>query len=663
MRERNPFLIRTAERINNEDDFIKLFSPKIIDIIKEHIDGHSLWNQFFRFQSSPGGGKTSLLKLFSPRVLFKLRQIFKSRTESNSDIDSLFNNLKGLGVYDNQDNVNVLALYISCASDYDKINNLTISDTKKSRLFISLLNSRIFISFIRSIIDYFKINKPNADLKDELKKVKLYPLSSISLPTDFPIDCNALDLYEWSGKLEKFIYREIDGLHNEAIDINEHTGLFSAQLLTCNQIFYEGKDSIPSNIAIQFDDVQKLALDQCNFLINEIIEKRPSNGIWFAERLDLFNLDYLWSREASTEGRDYFELNLEEIFRGKSRFKDFAVNIAEKRVERAKDVNISSFPSIILDDIGLSDEKITHLSEKVIDKIKKSTIKYHIYESLIKSIQDNTSISKFETLTELRILQILIERKEKKDRVEPLLFSSNFLEKEYEIEKKKLSSKNGNYLLKRDYDVPFYFGFDNLVGLSNSNVEQFLAFSGRLFENFLSSKIIGNDAPIDAQLQEKIFSIEVEKRWNNLNTLSSSQDVKSLLKSVAMFCSSEDDKPGFPYRGVTGFALKLEDRKRLTDPKFWENNPHYETIAQTLTVAISNNLLEVNVNRKQGQKGSETKTIFYLNRWICLKYNLSFGYSGWRSINLDTLGNWIKRGYYKKSDKETMKTSTENLYD
>ena len=80
MRERNPFLIRTAERIDNEDDFIKLFSPEVIDVIQHAIEGHSLWNQFFKIQSSPGGGKTSLLTLFGPRILLKIRQNTRNKS-------------------------------------------------------------------------------------------------------------------------------------------------------------------------------------------------------------------------------------------------------------------------------------------------------------------------------------------------------------------------------------------------------------------------------------------------------------------------------------------------------------------------------------------------------------------------------------------------------
>jgi hypothetical protein len=662
MRERNPFLIRTAERISNEDEFIKLFSPKIIDIIRDNIEGYSLWNQFFRFQSSPGGGKTSLLKLFSPSILFRLQQIFKSRIDSNPDIDSLYKNLKLLDAYTDKDELNVLTLYISCASDYDNISNLNISESKKNRLFVSLMNSRILIAFVRTFLDFLKIKKPDSDFKAELRKLKIKPNSALNIPSDFPINCNALDLYNWSGKLENIIYREIDGLKNNDDIIREHSGLFSAQLLTSSQLSYEG-DGFPTNFAILFDDAQKLALEQYNFLSNEIIEKRPSNGIWFAERLDLFSLDELWSKDASTGGRDYVkEINLEELLRGKSKFKEFSINVAEKRVERSKDVSLNSFPSTLLNEVNISEDKINELITEVQNKISRISQNKLTYINLLNFIDNRKYDNKFDKLCELRIAQIIIERKEKKESKEPSLFENEYLTDEFEIEKKKFSRNNSNYLLSRDYNIPFYFGYDNLVGLSSSNIEQFLAFSGRLFENIISAKTLGNDSRISSQEQERILLKEVDRRWKDLNSLSNSNQVKSLLDSIAKFCSSQDNIPGFPYRGATGFALSLDDRKRLTDPKFWQNNPHYEVIARTLTVAIANNLIEVSIDRKQGIKGDPPKTLFFLNRWICLKYNLSFGYSGWRKVNLDTIGKWIKRGY-KEEDTNIIEISTKNLYD
>lgn len=640
MRERNPFLIRSAERISSEDEFIKLFSPKIIEIVKNNLEGYSLWNQFFRFQSSPGGGKTSLLRLFSFPVLSRLKRIFIDRIDSNSDIDSLYKNLMELEAFNRKDEIDIFSIYISCASDYLNIENIENNEDSKNRLFITLLNSRILVAFVRAFIELLKIQSPKSDFRTELKKLTLNPSSSIELPSNFPLKCNGLILYEWASNMEKSIYRKLDGFENH--EIEGHNSLFSVQLLSNNCIEYQSSFNFPSKVAIFLDDVQKLSVNQYKYLTNQIIEKRPQNGIWFAERLDLFNLNKLWSKDASTEGRDYVkEINLEELFRKKRGFREYSINIADKRIERAKDNFSRSFPSILMEEIEIDTSKINELITKVKSKIYSIANNSNRYENIINHITDNSNYSSLQTLYELRIAQVLIERLEKKQRKIPTLFTLSFPISEFEEEKSKLSHNNSKYLLRRDYDFPFYFGYKNLVGLASSNVEQFLAFSGRLFEDFISSKVVKNDMYLGSAQQEAILKKEAEKRWNDLGSLSSSKEIKSFLTSFAKFCSKEDDNPGFSYKGVTGFGLEYHEREKLINNDNWHFNPHYEKIAKVLRVLIANNLIEVILEKKQGQKQFRPKTVFYLNRWICLKFGLSFGYSGWRTLNLEILGKWI----------------------
>ena len=73
---RNPFLIRTAEQAESDDQFLSLFSLAVLDLLPE--DGS--WNRFQPIVSAPGGGKSTLLRLFTPRVL---TSIANSRHEAD----------------------------------------------------------------------------------------------------------------------------------------------------------------------------------------------------------------------------------------------------------------------------------------------------------------------------------------------------------------------------------------------------------------------------------------------------------------------------------------------------------------------------------------------------------------------------------------------------
>ncbi|HQS52414.1 MAG TPA: hypothetical protein PLN99_10990, partial [Daejeonella sp.] len=59
-----------------------------------------------------------------------------------------------------------------------------------------------------------------------------------------------------------------------------------------------------------------------------------------------------------------------------------------------------------------------------------------------------------------------------------------------------------------------------------------------------------------------------------------------------------------------------------------------------ISTCVAFNLLEIKeVN--QGEKGQKWQ-VYYLNRWLCVKFNLPFSYGGWRHKNTDELLKWTK---------------------
>ena len=77
---RNPFALRASEKIATDDTFVRLFSPDSLKGIESFFKEFGLWKQVVCFQAPPGGGKTTLLRLFSPRVL---RNIMRYKSDSN----------------------------------------------------------------------------------------------------------------------------------------------------------------------------------------------------------------------------------------------------------------------------------------------------------------------------------------------------------------------------------------------------------------------------------------------------------------------------------------------------------------------------------------------------------------------------------------------------
>ena len=67
---RNPFLIRTAEQSESDDQFLNLFSLAVLDLLPE--DGS--WNRLLPIVSAPGGGKSTLLRL-PTNTIFRRRSL------------------------------------------------------------------------------------------------------------------------------------------------------------------------------------------------------------------------------------------------------------------------------------------------------------------------------------------------------------------------------------------------------------------------------------------------------------------------------------------------------------------------------------------------------------------------------------------------------------
>ena len=66
---RNPFTLRASEKITTDDIFVRLFSFDALGNLEKHYLEDTLWGHTIFIQAVPGCGKTSLLRLFSPKVL------------------------------------------------------------------------------------------------------------------------------------------------------------------------------------------------------------------------------------------------------------------------------------------------------------------------------------------------------------------------------------------------------------------------------------------------------------------------------------------------------------------------------------------------------------------------------------------------------------------
>ena len=225
---RNPFRMQTSEQIESDVIFLRLFGHGALDLLPKE----DLWNRVHIIRSAPGGGKTSLLRLFTPGALLTLHA-----HRSSDDFKELYQGMENLGAIGDA-GPKVLGVMLSCSkSNYDSLEDLEFDMAHKKRLLFSLLDSRIILTALRGILDLKRLEYPA-----DLDRISFKAPSILNLPRGFPPQCNGKDLCRWAYNTEKAVYEAIDSFGPANFEsLNGHENLVSAFMLKANSILCDDK--------------------------------------------------------------------------------------------------------------------------------------------------------------------------------------------------------------------------------------------------------------------------------------------------------------------------------------------------------------------------------------------------------------------------------------
>lgn len=625
-KSRNPFRLRASEKIESEANFLRLYCPLAVDTLLDKAEKESLWNKVLFIRSAPGAGKTSLLKLFEPSAL---QSLYSRRSQEYSELYTI---LKKLNVF-NDSGTCLLGVLLTCTRNYEILDDLNIDDINKKRLFFSLLNSRIILSTLRGMCHLKNIPFP-----DGLKKINYTYSNEQHYFKNIHVPCTGYDLYLWALSLEKEIYNKLDSLLPlTEIPIEGHDELFSFEVLKPSY-FNLDNEPVCEKLLFMFDDAHKLSAYQRNIFIKYIVGKRDISNVWISERKEVLEpLEIL----GSIESRDYEVINIEKFWQDKpSRFEKILESIANKRASASSE-DVNTFQENLENDWNEDeiDIRLKAAIELYKNRINQIALIYGRFDNWINYL-NNFKGSPFQCCILYKKAEILINRNIRKTQ----------LSLEFELSEEELTAKldstlddAAKFYVSREINLPYYFGFSNLVKLSNNNIEQFLSFSASLFEEILSNNLAGNNILLTAEKQEKIIKSIVERKWIDLpRIIPSGSLVISFLDQLTKFVLKETNKPNAPIiQGVTGFAITNSSLGTLFGHDNWLSNNAYFPLVNVLSICLAYNLLESR-EVTQGIKGQK-HMVFYLNRWLCMKFNLPLAYGGWKSKGADELLKWIKQ--------------------
>lgn len=621
----NPFLERMSERTTSDMEFVRLFSPKILEKLAED----AFEGAVHVFRSAPGAGKTTLLRAFTPSAL---RAFWNSR--ARPELAESFQKLVNRGVLSEGDSPQLLGVFLSCASGYADLPSS--EGLQQEGLFRALLDCRIVLRTLRSLGALLGLGTPEQLATVHLDYAAVPPLQGI------PVLGNALELAKWAEEHEQRVYAQLDAFLGPLNGgLPTHLRFEGVLWLQSIQFRYEGRVVAPQRL-LMVDDMHKLRRKQHAMMIDELTVMRPSIPIWLAERTVALGTELL--SQGAREGRDLREYNLDKMWsdpKGLSQFISYAQNIVDRRMKNQDVVPVGSFTQCLRDEL-VSGEVRSQLAEGI--RRFRNEVERHQssqrYLQWLARAEQYTNEPNVESLVELYVTRILLVRDESKRQMS---LDLTLTEEELEDRDSSQVRAAAELFMHEELGIPYYFGFDRLCVMATNNVEELLALSAALYVGLQAKQVLRKaELILSAQEQEKILR-DAASRKREFIPKSHTEGTRAqrLLDSIGAFCYDQTFAPNAPYApGVTGVRLSRTELAKLTAPSK-PLGPAGQTVARVLAECAAENLL---VQRESQATGSrDSGTIFYLNRSLCVHYGLPLQMGGWRDVSAGDLIKWMER--------------------
>lgn len=628
MREtRNPFKLRRAENIDTDTTFLSLFEPGILEIIAE--EGLPETVQLIR--SAAGGGKTSLLRLFTPSAL---QRLYSRRVEDHD----LFSRLQALGVIDDR-GPRLLGVPLLCGRNYAGLEDLRLDSAIRTRLFLGLLNARIMLAVLRSALALRGFEYPQ-----DINRVWVRATNSIDyIPSELEFPCSGGRLYDWARTVEKTICSALDSFGPlESLSLPGFDSLFALGVLQPEGLTIDQRP-VAERIVIMMDDIHMLTTAQRVLLIERVVEARSKIGIWIAERFEALSTEELLASGSKLERDHAAPIELEWYWRARhERFEKHVMRIADRRVRASLETELDAFRSCLEETLdGPEYESMfEHALSEVRKRIHRKAGKIVLFREWIQDLEGRQG-SLRELAINWRALEIIMERVLRRpqrglfDNDAPLPSAQLVAEADSPVK------HAAELFLSKEFDLPYYYGSGRVARLASLNIEQFLGLSGTIFEEVLGAELIRTGSTvISARRQHLLMKKAAQAFWDDIpNNVRHGREVRALLDSVGRFSAWYTYRPTAPNDpGVSGTAIRMSERRLLMDRQGLLKRPDRSRFAELLASALAHNYLVADLDYKC--KG-ELWMVLNLNRLLCVQFDLPLGYGLYKERPLDELCRWI----------------------
>lgn len=627
----NPFHARASEHQREAHRFISTFGAGAVSMLPE-----ALWDRLLILRSSPGAGKTSLMRLFTIDSLLWVRGRLR-------DSDPLREELANIGALVDGEPTR-LGVLLDLDRDYRALLDLPIREDVALRLFLRLLDTRIMLGVLRAALLFAGEEYPGSAELFRLEMDSTEP--DVEAAVEWIGGTGGGGILNYARDTERRVLGLLNALLTSDLEADPQAGhheLMSLRVLSACAIRV-GNRRLGAQPLLMFDDGHALDNRQRSALLEQLGRRRPSPGRWYSERFEALS-DQELLQSLGTAGRDHVLVNLDHIARAgngrrfhKGRHDRVLVDIATRRaapVLKTYAQEEQDFFSLLdppdSAEFPQSDETIGQVRERAL-ALSGGKARYDRWVAEAAGMAGRTAALKW------RELEILITRDREREQD---LFERELTPEDLDDRSSASLREGAEVSLANEFNLPFYAGQSRILQLGSHNTEQFLNLCGDLFEELLVSVSVGRRPTLAPRRQDRLLRDASERYWESIpRTVPSGRDVQAIVSRIVEIAKAEANKPTMPYPpGVTGTAMLMSERTLLLDPAYREANPGADRLLTALASAVASNVLAADLD--YAVKGNRYMVI-YLNRLLCPRFGLPLGRGSFRERRLSTMLGWVR---------------------
>lgn len=629
----NPFYARASEQHRDAPQFVTTFGAGALDMLPG-----AIWDRLILLRSSPGAGKTSLMRLFTVENLEWVR----TRTKST---EPLYRQLTEMGAIDDA-HPRKLGVLIDLDRDYRSLLDLPISSEISRRLFLRLLDVRVLVGALRAALTLRHRSFPRdigeVTLEDRGVDGRVGALlDRLGGPTGG-------GLLAYARATERTILHLLDALLS--VDVEEvpegHNELYSLSVLADARMVIGG-EPLEAQPLVMFDDGHSLERLQRDILLKELRIRRTSVARWYSERFEALSDQELLSGLGS-EGRDVALVDLDSIARqgskdgrrfSKGRYERVLTDIARRRAAPLL-ANYAQeqqeFLELLEDDRDLLIHEHVGIVEALEDRVVALAAGEPRYEEWLREARRRSGMDAAVRWRELEVL-ILRDRHRQQN-----LFDEQLADHDIDSRSSAAVREAVTLAVANEFKLPYYAGSSMVVRLGSHNAHQFLNICGDLFAEMLVDVSLGRPPRLSVARQHRVLFNASKRLWESVpRTVPNGRDVQALVREIVAIGLDENSKPRIPYPpGVTGTALLMTERKILLDPEYRAKTPGAERLFSALASAVAHNILNADLDYSVK---NDRYMVLYLNRLLCPRFGLPLGLGGFKERRLGVMIGWMQK--------------------